>query len=753
MKKPVCDICGSTQFLKKDDIFTCKNCGTEYDLTSIKKIIKDVEDEPVKEEPKNQKKINSRPEPIFDEDEDDDEDEKIDEAEDLDEDDEDYEQKLEDKMNEETNQMIKKNMIHILIALAIGLLGIQIFTIAFGVWFIGTIFFVAMFFGFLFTELRIIRRRKCPKCKQAYDYDRDVSYEEIERGEKSFQVRYNQKGKQKCSEEWAKLHFECECNKCGHVREFNQKYVIAEQYYNNPDYYWVNKQPEKIIKSAFSASRFEVKKWQMILFYIISVALLIGSIVTMIITFAGNSNNSNNNNNNNTSVSSYVGTYYGYTDTANFKLVISNEDTNNGKLITNNYVYDTLTETYNAIYLSSTKLKNDYIVTSANGAIALEVSANRIASYYIKSKNPLQLESESGIIFTKTQKSVKEVMNDPMDYYGTYQATNTRYEINSDYTAKAYASATDTNPISYKYIYANNNYVNTYFSKNGPALILYNDSLVSNKRAICLVLSNGTLTDSNSNTYNKTSNSSSTTSATGTQTTPATGTQTTPATGTQTTNSTTYTLNLANSDLSSLSPTEYYYSTNDRSNVENETNILFYKFDGCAVTDEFLISCFEDGIIGIYVGDGEVLLREGVNSQNYNIPFYYLKNESDATLTQANNPLCLQIKRNGIVFNVTGNATIEVEFTAAGTSGRAIGLKKGSSYVKASKKTSVNSTVYYEGSDNLYYNNSSLSTSTSVTGAGTNEGYILTWQLSAGTYTLYSTNQMRIYSLKITETK
>lgn len=45
MKKMVCEICGNVDFVKKDDGFICKGCGTEYNVESAKKLLTEVQGE------------------------------------------------------------------------------------------------------------------------------------------------------------------------------------------------------------------------------------------------------------------------------------------------------------------------------------------------------------------------------------------------------------------------------------------------------------------------------------------------------------------------------------------------------------------------------------------------------------------------------------------------------------------------------------------------------------------------------------
>ena len=42
MKKMICEICGSQSIKKENDIFVCKECGTEYSIDDAKQLLKDV---------------------------------------------------------------------------------------------------------------------------------------------------------------------------------------------------------------------------------------------------------------------------------------------------------------------------------------------------------------------------------------------------------------------------------------------------------------------------------------------------------------------------------------------------------------------------------------------------------------------------------------------------------------------------------------------------------------------------------------
>ena len=56
MKKIVCEICGSQKIRKENDIFVCQECGTEYDVESAKRLLKDIfEDNKILNDEKNGK--------------------------------------------------------------------------------------------------------------------------------------------------------------------------------------------------------------------------------------------------------------------------------------------------------------------------------------------------------------------------------------------------------------------------------------------------------------------------------------------------------------------------------------------------------------------------------------------------------------------------------------------------------------------------------------------------------------------------
>ena len=43
LRKPVCELCGGTEFLKEDGMFVCQGCGTKYSLEEAKRLMSDVE--------------------------------------------------------------------------------------------------------------------------------------------------------------------------------------------------------------------------------------------------------------------------------------------------------------------------------------------------------------------------------------------------------------------------------------------------------------------------------------------------------------------------------------------------------------------------------------------------------------------------------------------------------------------------------------------------------------------------------------
>ena len=45
MKKMICDICGSSEILKHENVFLCKSCGCMYSLEEAKKLLRNIPDE------------------------------------------------------------------------------------------------------------------------------------------------------------------------------------------------------------------------------------------------------------------------------------------------------------------------------------------------------------------------------------------------------------------------------------------------------------------------------------------------------------------------------------------------------------------------------------------------------------------------------------------------------------------------------------------------------------------------------------
>ena len=44
MKKIVCEICESTNIMKKNGVYVCQSCGTQFSLDEVKKMMVDVPD-------------------------------------------------------------------------------------------------------------------------------------------------------------------------------------------------------------------------------------------------------------------------------------------------------------------------------------------------------------------------------------------------------------------------------------------------------------------------------------------------------------------------------------------------------------------------------------------------------------------------------------------------------------------------------------------------------------------------------------
>ena len=70
---------------------------------------------------------------------------------------------------------------------------------------------------------KCINRSFCPKCSAKYDYERDISWEEIEREEKTNKIV-------------AKVEFRCVCPECKQQNEFVQPFTIL--YYDKQKNTW-----------------------------------------------------------------------------------------------------------------------------------------------------------------------------------------------------------------------------------------------------------------------------------------------------------------------------------------------------------------------------------------------------------------------------------------------------------------------------------------------------------------------------------
>ncbi len=65
MKQIVCEVCGATSFLKKDDKYICQECSMEYDLSSIKGMMKETGDSPENGSSKTATNTDSREENLY----------------------------------------------------------------------------------------------------------------------------------------------------------------------------------------------------------------------------------------------------------------------------------------------------------------------------------------------------------------------------------------------------------------------------------------------------------------------------------------------------------------------------------------------------------------------------------------------------------------------------------------------------------------------------------------------------------------
>ncbi|MBQ1977431.1 MAG: hypothetical protein II225_01645 [Ruminococcus sp.] len=47
MKRIVCDMCESTDFIKENDLFVCQVCGCKYPMEEAKKLLREVSEDSV----------------------------------------------------------------------------------------------------------------------------------------------------------------------------------------------------------------------------------------------------------------------------------------------------------------------------------------------------------------------------------------------------------------------------------------------------------------------------------------------------------------------------------------------------------------------------------------------------------------------------------------------------------------------------------------------------------------------------------
>ena len=127
---------------------------------------------------------------------------------------------------EELNKRLKKNktltmvsailLVVFIVLTIVGLVGDKMFLMVVG--FFGFCAFLGITYGFTYYK-KLIKRSYCPACGTHYQYNNDISWEEISRTAKQLQKK---------EQVVARVQFNCKCPSCKQEQNFGANFVIYE---------------------------------------------------------------------------------------------------------------------------------------------------------------------------------------------------------------------------------------------------------------------------------------------------------------------------------------------------------------------------------------------------------------------------------------------------------------------------------------------------------------------------------------------
>ena len=135
-------------------------------------------------------------------------------------------------------QAKRKNLIEFIILELIGVacivVGAIIELMLFGLIF-GVVFLFAGVYSWFSTK-KAIKHSFCPHCQTKYDYNKDISWDEVESDSTD-------------TTEFSIVEFTCTCPKCGEELTFSQKFVTST--YNKSKDRWIDRNLDVMVKKHF----------------------------------------------------------------------------------------------------------------------------------------------------------------------------------------------------------------------------------------------------------------------------------------------------------------------------------------------------------------------------------------------------------------------------------------------------------------------------------------------------------------------
>lgn len=143
------------------------------------------------------------------------------------------------KKEKTKEQALKAILILFIVTEAIAVICLALGFIISGLWIFGLIFGASFALGgvyIYFSYKKAIKRSFCRDCGTKYDFNNDITWEEVERVEKD-------------SKEISKVEFTCKCPNCGKTQEFSYNFMVS--FYDKSKGRWIEKNLETMARKYF----------------------------------------------------------------------------------------------------------------------------------------------------------------------------------------------------------------------------------------------------------------------------------------------------------------------------------------------------------------------------------------------------------------------------------------------------------------------------------------------------------------------